>query len=195
MAALMFQVPEDTARVLAEVQVPGTPEKKDHHITVVSLGDDIPVERLGEILPAIYDVTSTTPPFTVSTDLVATFPSGKNGVPIIAKVQAPQLHTLKDRLCAALDEAWFEYDDKFPEYVPHVTLAYDPDPLTKFETEIPKIQWGANELVLWGANRGSGRLVIKFPLSLPGTHVASTSDDFLSACIKLARWSVDNKTA
>lgn len=186
MAALMFQVPDETARVLQEIQVPGVPEKKDPHITVVYLGDDIPIDVLGELLPVLHSVTSTTAPFTVSTDLVSTFPSGDNGVPVIAKIKSPALHSFQGRLCEALDAAWFEYDKKFPEYVPHMTLAYDPDPKTKFDLEIPEVQWGAHELVLWGANRGTGRLVIKFPLSLPGVVTASGSDDFLDAAVKLA---------
>src|SRR4051812_47233129 len=167
MAALMFVVPEETARVLRELPVPGRPEAANSHITVVYLGDDTPIERIGQLLPVLYGVTSKAVPFSVSTDLITTFPAGKDGVPVIAKVRSPELHAFRQALCQAMDEAGIEYDNKFPVFKPHVTLAYAKDPETLFEADIPEVSWSAHELLLWGSNRGVGRLIVKFPLSLP----------------------------
>ena len=175
MAALMFTVPEETARILREIQVPGVPEKADSHITVAYLGDDVPIERIGRLLPVLYEVTATTLPFTVSTDLITTFPPGNDGVPVIAKVRSPELHAFRKALCDAMEQADIEYDRKYPVYKPHVTLAYAKDPTTLFELDIPEVTWPAHELLLWGSNRGSGRLVVKFPLSLPIGKIASDS--------------------
>lgn len=191
MAALMIQVPEETARVLHEIPVPGTKEQHDPHITVMYLGKDIPIERISKMLPVIYDVTSQTLPFSVATSHVSNFPGGDDGVPVIAKINSPALHRFRDALCKAFEDAGLPYDKKFPIYKPHTTLAYAPDPETTVDIDIPEISWGAHELVLWGSNRGTGRLVVKFPLSLPLAKVASTrtpKEALYRAAIKLALW-------
>lgn len=190
MAALMLQVPPDTARVLGEIQVPGTPEKGESHITVVYLGKDIPIERIGKMLPVLFEVTSKTLPFTVATTHVTTFPPGDDGTPVIAPIDSDALHTFRKDLCAALDQASLPYDTKFKTYKPHVTLAFDQDPKTTVDFAIPEVTWGAAELVLWGSNRGTGRLVVKFPLSLPIGKTASpkSNDSLYRAAVQLAAW-------
>lgn len=198
MAALMLQVPQETARVLHEVPVPGNPEREDPHITMLYLGKDLPVERIGEMLPVIYGVTSSTLPFSVSTSHISNFPGNDDGVPVIAKIDSPDLHRFHAALCDAFDEAEIFYDKKFPIYKPHTTLAYAPDPETKVDIDIPEISWGAHELVLWGSNHGTGRLVVKFPLSLPMAKVARASDpmsDLYRAAVRLSLWSERNQFA
>jgi 2'-5' RNA ligase len=197
MAALMLQVPAETARVLHEIPVPGTKDQGDPHITVMYLGKDVPIERISSMLPVIYDVTSRTLPFSVATSHISNFPpNDDDGVPVIAKINSPALHRFRDALCAAFDEAELPYDKKFPEYKPHTTLAYSPDPETTVDQDIPEISWGAHELVLWGSDRGTGRLVVKFPLSLPMAKVATRgvfpyrppNEALYRAAVKLAVW-------
>jgi len=189
MAALMLQVPEETARVLREVPVPGDSEKEDPHITIIYLGKDIPIERVGKAVPVIFDVVSKTIPFSVSTNHISNFPAGEDGVPVIAEIESPPLHEFREKLCEALDRAAIPYDKKFPDYKPHTTLAYSPDEETKVDLDIPEITWGAHELVLWGSNRGTGRLVVKFPLSLPGSKTASVNDTaFYRIAVQVAAW-------
>lgn len=176
MAALMFTLPEETSRVLSELEVPeGVPEH-NKHITVVYLGKDVPIETIARLLPVLHEVTSKTVPFSVSTDHITTFPAGDDGVPVIAKVVSPELHAFRANICQAMDDAGVEYDKKYPDYKPHVTLTYAKDMSTKFELDIPEISWPTHELVLWGSNRGDGRLVVKFPLSLPMARVATIED-------------------
>jgi 2'-5' RNA ligase len=190
MAALMLQVPAETARVLHELPVPGNRERHDPHVTVMYLGKNLPIERIGEMLPVIYDVTSKTLPFSVSTSHVSCFPGGDDGVPVIAQIDSPELHRFRKKLTQAFEAADIPYDRKHPEYKPHTTLAYDPDPDTEVDLDIPEVSWGAHELVLWGADRGTGRLVVKFPLSLPNGKVASTSSHaaLYRAAVRLSLW-------
>lgn len=187
MAALMFPVPEETARILNEVEVPGTPETHHLHTTVVHLGKDIPIEQIAELLPVLYQVTSRTLPFSISTDLITTFPEGEDGVPVIAKVSSPELHAFRKSICGAMDDAAIDYGKKFPVYNPHVTVAYATDQDAEFELEIPEISWSAHELMLWGSDRGTGRLVVKFPLSFPTGKVAS-EHAYQRALVQLAMW-------
>lgn len=187
MAALILSVPEETARLLKELDVPeGTPENHSH-ITVAHLGKDVPIERIAALIPVLYDVTSRTVPFSVSTSRITTFPAGDDGVPVIAAVGSLELHEFRGALCRAMDVAGLEYSKKFPQYKPHVTITYADDPKAKCEIGFPAISWPCNELLLWGSNRGTGRLVIKFPLSLPGTKTAT--DAYKRACVQLSIWS------
>jgi len=189
MAALMLQVPEETARVLRELPVPGEPEKGDPHITVIYLGKDVPIDLISSMIPVIYKISSATLPFSVTTNHVSYFPAGEDGVPIIAEVNSPELHRFRENLCKALDEAGLPYDKKFPEYKPHTTLAYDSNPETTVDLNIPEISWGAHELVLWGSNRDAGRLVVKFPFSLLTNKAASESDNaFYRVAVQVAAW-------
>jgi 2'-5' RNA ligase len=147
------------------------------------------------MLPTIYDVTSKTKPFAVTTTQVTTFPAGDDGVPVIARIESPPLQDFRQALVDAFDEADLEFDKKFPDYKPHATLAYAPDPETKVNFEIPELTWGVSELVLWGSNRGEGRLVVRFPLSLTTGKTASQIDRSVlyRAVVKLAAWSLKDQ--
>lgn len=184
MAFLGLQIPHQTARLLSQVDYGGVGEATGtdtYHITICYLGSDIPIEVIGKALPVIFDVTSKTKPFTVGTNRVTTFPGGPDGVPIICRVTSDALHDLRDALWAALDDAGIEYNKKFPEFKPHVTLAYAPEEEVsqllagdddELESEFPLVEWGAHELVLWGGDSGDGRLVVNFPFSMEQTKAA-----------------------
>lgn len=151
----------------------GEPESPgDFHITICYLGSEVPIERISKALPVIFDVTAQTKPFTVGTNRVTTFPAGPDGTPVIRRVTSDALHELRDALWAALDDAGIEYNKKFPEFKPHVTLAYTQEEGFEIDQEFPLVEWGAHELVLWGGDSGDGRLVVTFPFSLEQTKVA-----------------------
>jgi hypothetical protein len=71
---------------------------------------------------------------------------------------------LQARLLAAYDTAGIKYENKFPEYKPHVTLAWAEDNIE--EHRIPTVEWGAHEMVLWGGDEGDRRVIVTFPFSL-----------------------------
>lgn len=58
-------------------------------------------------------------PITLRLGKISTFPEGSDGVPLKVDVDSPQLHTLNADVAAAS-----ECVDKFPDYMPHLTLAY-----------------------------------------------------------------------
>jgi len=180
MAALMLTVPPHAVEGLKVLPVP---LEADSHVTVVYLGDDVPVETLGELVPTIYSVTASVKPFSALTHTVSTFPEGDNGVPVIALVDSPALHQLKDRICAALDSVGYEYDTRFPQYKPHVTLAYGPSHVAGLEAQIRPVSWEVGDVWLWGANRGTGELMVKFPFASEMSHAAHAR-----ALVKLASW-------
>ena len=166
MAALMLEVPPGTQRVLKELKVPGEPCPQVDHITVMYLGDDVSIEQISEMMPFIYEACQKQKPFTVQASKIGTFPKGDDGVPVIAKIESPELMKFQKNLKKALEVAQFDLEDKWPEYKPHVTLSYCGH--EKVSRTFPKVQWGVTSLTLWGADHGTGRLVVQFPLSLPG---------------------------
>lgn len=160
-----FAVPQETARILSEIEVPGTKEPvANFHITLLMLEDDVPIQKISEAMEAAYSVSSKIRPFTARVSRITSFPGNEDGVPIICPVEAPELHEVWEALKASFDAQGVEYSKKYPEFKPHVTLSYAPEP---YEAELPvSVEWGANELVVWGGNRGDRRVVIHLPFSL-----------------------------
>jgi len=168
MAFCGLKVPHETARLLSGLEVPGKREPTNNfHVTMFFFGDDVSIDALADITRITFGVTSETKPFTVRTSQVTAFPAGDEGQPIICRVEADALHDLRDKIKDAYDKAGVEYSNTYPDYKPHVTLAYDPEPEGDFEEErIPTVEWGAHELVLWGGDSGDDKLIVTFPFAL-----------------------------
>ena len=164
MAFLGLKIPHETARLLAEIECDGKREApSSYHITLLFLGSDVPIETLAKAVVATHKVVAETRPFTVFTNRVCCFPKNEDGVPIICRVDSDDLYDLQAKLAKAYDDVGIEYSKKY-EYKPHVTLAYSDKEIE--ERRIPKLEWGAHEVVLWGGDSGDNRLVVTFPLSL-----------------------------
>jgi len=172
MAFLGLKVPHEAARLLGEIDVPGAKEATgSFHVTLLYIGNDVPIAALAEALKATFSVTSTTRPFTVQTNRVTCFPKNDNDKgksPIICRIDSDPLHDLQAKIRTAYDDAGIEYSKKFPEYKPHMTLAYADEEIE--ERRIPTVSWGAHEIVLWGGDEGDNRLVMHFPFSLDTSH-------------------------
>lgn len=170
MAMVGLRVPHETARLLSEVEVPGQREALSSlHITLLFLGDNVPIEVLAQALVATFNVTSRTRPFTVRTSTLTCFPKGDNeGVPVICRVDSDPLHELQGRLKTSYETMGVPFSKKHPTYKPHVTLSYSEEEVE--EQRIPTVEWGAHELVLWGGDDGDRRLVMTFPFSLDASH-------------------------
>lgn len=173
MAFIGLQVPLDAAQLLESVQTPG--EKEDTaslHVTILHMGDNLPISTVAQAMMAAYSVTAKHRPFLVCCDRVDSFPPNPEyGIPVIAPVQSPPLLALHAALCVAFDAAGVPYSKKHPEYKPHVTLARNFAPDAKpYRAQLPGFcAWVAYELVIWGGSDGDGRVNIHLPFILaPG---------------------------
>ena len=165
MSLIGLRVPHETARLLGDIEVPGQRESTSElHITMIYLGKEVPVETLADAMVAVHEVTSRTRPFTVGTSLLTCFKKNDDGVPIICKVESEALHALQAQLKATLRARNIPFIDKYPEYKPHVTLAYAEDTIE--DRPIHSIEWGAHELILWGGDTGDQRLIVTFPFTI-----------------------------
>jgi len=167
MAILGILVPDEIVQSLKKIDVPGdrVPEK-EAHITLVYLGDNIPINTIMKAIMVAYEVSEKVVPFALSLDRVSCFPKGDDGVPVITRVESPELHKLHRELCKGLDKARVDYSKKFPEYKPHVTLSYSSKDVSSFS--INPLEWTSYEMVLWGGDNGGEQLSVKIPFSLPG---------------------------
>lgn len=169
MSFIGLRVPLEVGRLLTGLSVPGDKEPINHyHITLFVTGKDLPIDDVGPIIVAIYEVVSKTKPFSVELDRISSFPKGegKDVVPIICPVTSPELHELHASLKRSLDKAGVEYNKNFPVYKPHVTLSYAPK--ADKDVTFGPIDWTAYEVVFWGGDTGDEKLSVSFPLALPG---------------------------
>jgi len=186
---LTLRVPHETARLFTCLEIPGDRVSLDEsHITLIHLGDNTPIEELSKAIIASYGVTSECGPFTVSTKKVTCFPkNSETGLyPIIAKVESPELMELQAKLREALDKAGVDYSKKFPEYKPHVTLAYSEEKVKDFR--IPEVEWAAHEATLWGGDHGDERLSVSLPFTLrPVRGAAALNRTMVRTAMKMTR--------
>jgi 2'-5' RNA ligase len=178
MAFLGTRLPHETARLLWQLDYGdyGGKEPIDHaHITLMYFGDEVPVDVLTACIQPLLDIAEATMPFTAHTRQVSTFPSDKK-VPIICLVESLGLHQLRDRIWSEFDRLGIPYDKKFPEFKPHITLAYTEDHSAhgKVNLEFPEVTWGVHEMVLWAGEEGDDRLTMTFPFSIMGKNAAAT---------------------
>jgi 2'-5' RNA ligase len=165
MAFLGLVTPHEAARLLSGLDVPGRKEPvSSSHVTLFYFGEGLDIDTLTQIIGVTYGVTKDTKPFTVRTSAVTSFPKGDDGVPIICRVESDALHDLRDKIKTVYEVAGVHFSDKFPEYRPHVTIAYAEEDFA--EQRIPTVEWGAHELVLWGGDDGDTLLVTHFPFAL-----------------------------
>jgi 2'-5' RNA ligase len=90
------------------------------------------------------------------------------------------LSGFKQRVKQELQDAGISVGDKFPEFKPHVTLAYMPGMDAKWKGRIPKGKWKFNEMEIWGLPK-----VHKIRL---GPSIQKISEAWLRSKIKTAGW-------
>ncbi|SRR5258706_14475330 len=167
MSFIGIRVNFETSRLIHEIDVPGIKtDRTALHITLLCLGDETPIEELAQAMIATYEVSKNTCPFWVKLSCVNYFDITEEGkqYPIIAPVLSPKLHELQGALKKSFNKAKIEYNKKFKEYKPHITLSYNDESIKK--TKIEPIEWSVQELTLWGGAHGDDRIYINFPLEL-----------------------------
>jgi 2'-5' RNA ligase len=167
MAFIGLKVPNEVGRLLSQIEVPGEVESRGNlHITAIYFGSNVPIDRISKAIVVAYEVASRTKPIQLLVEEVTCFPKGDDGVPIICSVNSPELMTFQEDLCRSLDKAKVEYSKKYPEYKPHVCLAYAEEPIEPMI--VGPFEWAAYEMVLWGGDSGDDKIFITLPFSMPG---------------------------
>ncbi len=167
MAFLGIRVPHETARLLAQIDVPGEKTAtSEMHITLLHFQKEWPITELAKSLEATYEVVSKFHPFLAKINKVSSFPKNPEGkIPIIGKVESSELMKLRKKLAENFDDENIDFSKTHKDFKPHITLAYseeEPDK-EKFHT----VEFVVSEIVLWGGDHGDDRIFVTFPLAGP----------------------------
>ncbi len=169
MAFIGFRIPAEVAVLLEGVEVPGDKHSASNlHITVLYLGEGVPIPVVAQAMVALCDVCSRTTPISVSLEEIASFPGDGKSVPVICPVDSPGLHAFNAELRAACDALQVPYSKKWPEYKPHVTLSYVNDGSVKEVVgSLPgPVDFTLFEATIWGGDWGAGTVRVEVPLVL-----------------------------
>ncbi len=179
---LGLRVPPETARILwdfweSDYERYGETEPRDEaHVTLLHLGEKLTPDLYAKAVQATRRVALSTRPFLLTTSRIGVFAHGKKGTPIVCRVDSEPLHTLQGELQQAYTEAGVPFSRKWPEFKPHVTLAFSSDPLVDeifgFATGFSPVAWGAHEITLWGGEDHLDGPLETFPLPVASRQAA-----------------------
>lgn len=164
MAMIGIQAPEEICSKLTKIKVPGKKlDCDEYHITLFYIEDGIKFPDLIEYLEVLLPLVSEKKPFQVKLDEVNNFPKGVDGVPLICPVKSPALKKLRGNLAEALDKKKLKYSKRFPEYKPHLTLAYNEEEIEM--KEFSPIEWEVKEITFYSDYRKVNKaLKLNLPL-------------------------------
>jgi len=158
MAFIGIQVPEGVREKLAAVDAAG--EKVDPasmHITLLYLGKGTSLAQVVKAIAVCASFAQRAKPFAVGCAVRTCFPANPDdGVPVIARVVSPGIAGFREALRAELEKAGVEYSNKYPDYKPHVTLAYSPEPAA--DQGFEPVVWTVKDFVIWGGDEMDDRV-------------------------------------
>jgi len=167
MALLGIKVPQSVAKTLRQIDTPGKKEdSSDFHITLLIFNEHMSVSEVAKSVEAIGNAIKNVNPFKLKLNKVSCFPKREdNPVPIIMPIESKELQDLQSKLKKALKKHKVDFDTKFKEYRPHITLSYDENEVDDFK--IDKEEFTVDEIILWSGDEGldEKELFVTFPLS------------------------------
>lgn len=165
MAMLAIPLSPDISRLFREIEIE-TDIHRDpsDHITLFCLGDDIEINQILKIIPVVYDITSETQPFEVTSSKISYFPKGDHGYPMIVQIKSPELEAIHSKIKRGLDSKKIKYDKTFTEYNPHVTLGWARKRPQKLKFD--KVKWAISQIGLYGGDEVDSKIYVNFPFTL-----------------------------
>lgn len=180
---LFMKLPPDLAK-----QFPSLKPHDDSpaHVTFLILGD-VDTDRQEELLSVLQRVLGSYYPVQASLGPLEHFRhEDKNRAVAHVKVDFDKdLQGLRDRLKAELKDADFPVDETWPDFKPHVTLAYMDGVDSEYEGAVPTGSWDVGEMEIWGMPK-----VQKVKLNERAARVASRymMGSIHQKNIELMRW-------
>jgi 2'-5' RNA ligase len=169
MAFIGIKVPPEVAAQLSSIRAPGKAVgQEEMHITVLYLGKEMSAYHVLSAAMGCHTVAARWKPFLVHAAALMCFPENpEDGVPVIARVVSTELQKFREEIRIAMDKMSVPYSNKYPEYKPHVTLAYAPAGSAGPAPEkIGPFSWAVKEITVWGGREMTDG--IRTTLSLEG---------------------------
>lgn len=164
MAMIAIPLAQDTSRLFREIEVDGHRDPSDH-ITLFYLGDDLKLDTLMDIIPILYEVTNDMKPFEVICSKLTSFPKGNYGYPFYAEIKSDQLKEIRNKIKKLLDKNKIDYNNNFPDYNPHVTLAYCKKKPKNIKLPY-KLRFPLTQIALYGGDEVDSKFFVNFPFTL-----------------------------
>ncbi len=160
MAFIGFTVPPDVAKLLLDIDVPGDKAKPhEMHVTLAYLGKNTPTAETLKAAAACQIITQNTKPLRCAAAAVGSFPENpEDGFPIISRIVSPDIYNFRSRIVKALKHVGVEFSNRYPEYKPHVTLAYAKESLPYFK--INSIIWTVTSIFISGGDDRIGEKMV-----------------------------------
>lgn len=160
MAFIGFIVPPDTANLFLNIDVPGDKVKPhEMHVTLTYLGKNIPTAEVLKAAAACQIITQNTKPLRCAAAAVGSFPENPDdGFPIISRIVSPDVYNFRSRIVKALKHVGVEFSNKYPEFKPHVTLAYAKKSMPY--SKITPIIWSVTSIFISGGDDSIGEKMV-----------------------------------
>lgn len=170
MAMIGLKVPEEITEKLSRISVPGKKSPPEEmHITMFYFENKLNIKGIIKIVQVMYDVIKKCESLAIKGTTVSSFKKGDDGVPIIIPIISEELLELRKKLAKKLDNEEINYSKKWPEFKPHLTLAYSPKEMEDKKLD-KNISWKADEVILWAGDWHSDPGIL---VSMPVTKKAS----------------------
>ena len=182
---IAIEAPENVSSIIKDIELPGKCLRKElhHHITLFYFPDDLEMDKILEIIPVVYDVVSNVKPFIISASKYNSFPKGKHGYPIVAEIKSKELVKLRKDIKNSFDENDIEFDQKFPNFIAHLTLEYNKE---QCDGKFNEVCWPVNNIKLFAGDKNKEQMLIEFPFGDTIKNSSLFIDEFAGHFEKLA---------
>lgn len=125
-------------------------DKSPVHVTVLFVGSLVPAAEK-KLLRVVNEVCEQINPFIVSLKRPRKFVNDKGQIILHSPVKSGRLVRFHDNLRAALLNAGIQIDNKFPEFKPHITIAYvnSKKELKQYKDIKPEGEWLLDSVWIW----------------------------------------------
>jgi len=129
-------------------------DKSPAHITLLYLGS-VPLQLQNKVYSVTQRYCDFVRPFSVKLGRPKKFVNDEEQIILHSPVKSKRLFNLHDILKQAFLQNQIPVDNKFPEYRPHITIAYcnSEDELNNYKHIKPQGSFEINHLWLWGGNQ------------------------------------------
>lgn len=156
MAFIGLGLSEQAIDKLSKIQVPGQrQEPGSYHCTLMYFGKEVLVKDIRKIIRVTTATIKNQQSFMVKTNLISSFPSQSDTIPIIAKIESSKLQIMRALLKRQYIKENINFDDRYPDYNPHVTLSYMNASSSFKDIKIPKISWEIDKINIWYKDGGA----------------------------------------
>ena len=125
---------------------------------MINLGRVASLTQVIKAMSVVAFAAQETKPFLVGCAFRTCFPRNSDeSIPIIARVQSPEIMKLRKKLVEQIETMGIEYNKKHPEFKPHVTLSYSQDSCENLGFE--PIMWEVGSIAVWGGEEMTDRIV------------------------------------